>query len=164
MTSYRRTRSAILEGTKSLIASVGLQKTNMIDIADTSQVSRATLYNHFRDKGSVIRALVESEVERIFQMIDSDISPVDALTGISLAISSDGAFRMMRTIDPAILTQMLTRVEDPLWQQIHAGLKGLVHDEKLTEIAQLWLVGQVMQPLGSDQSREQAKAIISLLP
>jgi len=163
MTSYRRTRSAILEGTKSLIATVGLQKTNMIDIADTSQVSRATLYNHFRDKGSVLRALLESEVERIFQMIDSDISPVDALAGISLAISSDGALDMMRITDPAILTQMLTRVDDPLWQQIHVGLKHLVHDEKLTEIAQLWLVGQVMQPLNLDQTQEQARSISSLI-
>lgn len=161
MTSYRRTRSAILEGTKSLIATVGLQRTNMIDIADTSQVSRATLYNHFRDKSSVLRALLESEVDRIFQLIDSDISPIEALLGISREISSDPALEMMRTTDPAILTQMLTRVEDPIWKQINEGFVRLLHDQNRSEIARLWLVGQVLQPLDVDQSREQARAIAS---
>ncbi len=163
MTSYRRTRSAILEGTKSLIAAVGLARTSMIDIADTSQVSRATLYNHFRDKSSVLRALLESEVDRIFQLVDSDISPTEALLGISREISSDSALGMMRITDPAILTQMLARVEDPLWQQIHQGLKRLLHNENRSEIARLWLVGQVLQPLTIEQSREQARAITSAI-
>lgn len=164
MTSYRRTRSAILEGTKSRITTVGLQRTNMIDIADTSQVSRATLYNHFRDKASVVRALIESEVDRIFQLIDSDISPAEALLGISQAISSDPALAMMRKTDSAILAQMLTQVEDPLWQQINAGLIRLLGDENRSEIARFWLVGQVLQPLTSKQSREHARTITSVVP
>lgn len=161
MTSYRRTRSAILEGAKSLIASVGLQSMNMIEIADTSEVSRATLYNHFRDKKSVVRALLESEVERIFQSVDSDISPMEALIGISLEISSDSALRKMRLTDPGLLTQMLTRVEDPLWQQIDVGLTRLLGAGKNAGIARLWLIGQVLQPLSADQSRDQARAITS---
>lgn len=163
MTSYRRTRSAILEGTKSLIATVGLQRTNMIDIADTSQVSRATLYNHFRDKGSVVRALLESEIDRIFQLIDSDISPADALLEISRAISSDPALEMMRRTDPAVLTQILTRTEDSLWQQINSGLVRLLGNENRSEIARLWLIAQVMQPLGADQGRTQSRAIASTI-
>jgi AcrR family transcriptional regulator len=161
MTSYRRTRSAILEGTKSLIATVGLQRTNMIDIADTSQVSRATLYNHFRDKASVLRALLESEIDRIFQLIDSDISPADALLGISQAISSDPAFEMMRRTDPAILTEILIFSDDALWQQINEGLVRLLRDPNRTEIARLWLIGQVLQPLRVEQSRAQSRAIAS---
>lgn len=159
MTSYRRTRSAILEGTKSLIATVGLQKTNMIDIADTAEVSRATLYNHFRDKASVVRALLESEVERVLLAIDADISPAEALAAISRHISTDPALEMMRRTDPAVLTQMLTRIADPLWQQINEGFVRLLRDQNRSEIARLWLIGQVLQPLDVDQSREQAKLI-----
>ena len=161
MTSYRRTQGAILEGSKSLIATVGLQRTNMIDIADTSQVSRATLYNHFRDKASVVRALLESEVDRIFALIDSDISPADALLGISREISTDPALTMMRKTDQGILAQILVRVEDPIWQQINAGLVRLLGDENRSAIARLWLIGQVMQPLGVEQGRAQARAIAS---
>lgn len=135
----------------------------MIDIADTSQVSRATLYNHFRDKGSVVRALLESEIDRIFQLIESDISPADALLEISRAISSDPALEMMRRTDPAVLTQILTRTEDSLWQEIHAGLVRLLGNENRSEIARLWLVAQVMQPLGADQGRTQSRVIASTI-
>jgi AcrR family transcriptional regulator len=159
MTSYRRTRSAILEGTKYLISTVGIQRTSMIDIADTSEVSRATLYNHFRDKASVLRALLESEMDRVFFAIDSDISPTEALAEISRQISSDPALEMMRRTDLAILTQMLTRIEDPLWQQITHGLNRLLRNEGRSGIARLWLVGQVLQPLTAEQGREQARVI-----
>lgn len=135
----------------------------MIDIADTSQVSRATLYNHFRDKGSVVRALLESEIDRIFQLVDSDISPADALFEISRAISSDPALEMMRRTDPAVLTQILTETEDALWQQINAGLIRLLGNENRSEIARLWLVAQVMQPLGADKGRTQSRAIASTI-
>jgi AcrR family transcriptional regulator len=161
MTSYRRTRSAILEGTKSLIATVGLQRTNMIDIADTSEVSRATLYNHFRDKSSVLRALLESEMDRVFLAIDSDISPTEALSEISRQISSDPALAMMRRTDPAVLMRLLTQVEDPLWQQITHVLNGLLRSESRSDIARLWLVGQVVQPLTSEEGRKQAREITS---
>ena len=162
MTSYRRTRSAILEGAKSLIASVGLQRMNMIEIADTSEVSRATLYNHFRDKGSVLRALLESEVQRVFQLVDSDISPAEALAEISLAISSDAALKTMRLADSGLVTQMLARTEDSLWVQIDLGLARLLGDGVISDIARLWLIGQVLQPLTPEQCRGQALAIASL--
>jgi AcrR family transcriptional regulator len=159
MTSYRRTRSAILEGTKILIATVGLQRTNMIDIADTAEVSRATLYNHFRDKASVLRALLDSEMERVFLAIDSDISPADALAEISRQLSSDPALNTMRNTDPAVLAQMLSHMEDPLWLQIKEGLNRLLPNEIQSHLARLWLVGQVLQPLADEQGREQARAI-----
>jgi AcrR family transcriptional regulator len=161
MTSYRRTRSAILEGTKSLIVKVGLQRTNMIDIADAAEVSRATLYNHFRDKASVLRALLENEIERVFLVIDADISPTEALSEISRHVSSDPALARMRSTDPAVLTQMLSHAQDPLWLQIKEGLNPLFNNESRSDIARLWLVGQVLQPLTSEQSREQARQIAS---
>ncbi len=162
MTSYRRTRSAILEGAKSLIASVGLQRMNMIEIADTSEVSRATLYNHFRDKGSVLRALLESEVERVFQLVDSDIAPAEALAELSLAISSDAALKTMRVVDSGLVTQMLAQTDDALWVQIDLGLNRLLGNGVRSGIARLWLLGQVLQPLTPEQSREQARAIASM--
>jgi AcrR family transcriptional regulator len=59
--THRRTESAILEGAKKLISQFGLSNISMIEIADASQVSRATLYNHYRDKSAVISALITAE-------------------------------------------------------------------------------------------------------
>ena len=39
----------------------------MIEIADASEVSRATLYNHYRDKNAVLMALITAEVERLVE-------------------------------------------------------------------------------------------------
>ena len=66
--THRRTQSAILEATKSLIATTGLKKMSMIEIADASEISRATLYNHYRDKESVVLALCESELARLVEI------------------------------------------------------------------------------------------------
>lgn len=134
---------------------------NMIEIADTSEVSRATLYNHFRDKGSVLRALLESEVERLFQMVDSDISPSQALMEMSRAISSDVALKTMRQADSALVTQMLAKTDDPLWQQVDEGLVRLIGNRDGADIARLWLIGQVLQPLTPEQCREQSRVIAS---
>lgn len=160
MTSYRRTRGAILEGAKLLVAMHGLQKANMVDIADTAEVSRATLYNHFRDKASVMRAVLESEVERILRIIDTDISQESALAQISVEISSDPAFATMRKTDGGVLTLLLTNMEDPLWVQIRAGLFQFLGDDVRAEVAQRWLVAQALQPLSAAQSVEQARRIV----
>ena len=162
MTSYRRTRSAILEGTKRLVATVGLQRTNMIDIADTSEVSRATLYNHFRDKSSVLRAVLESEIERIFLVVDSEMSPVEGLARIAREISSDPALEMMRKSDAGMLAQLLVQQEDSLWIQVHTALKELLGNEDTATIARLWLVGQVLQPLSADQIQKQSEYLVSI--
>ena len=61
-TSYRRTELAIINGAKRMISQIGFRKLNMIDLASESQVSRATLYNHFRDKDAVGLALIQFEV------------------------------------------------------------------------------------------------------
>lgn len=159
MTSYRRTRSAILEGAKSLVASRGLQRANMVDIADTAEVSRATLYNHFRDKPSVMRAVLESEVERLLQIIDTDLSQEKALAQLSVEISTDPALSTMRKTDAGVITVLLTNVQDPLWVQFRAGLHQLLGDDIRTEVAQRWLVAQVLQPLTATQSVEQSRRI-----
>ena len=84
--THRRTQSAILIATKQLIATVGLAKMSMIEIADTSEVSRATLYNHFRDKESVVAALCESECERLISIARSAANASEALEILSIEI------------------------------------------------------------------------------
>ena len=161
MKSYRRTRAAILESAKKSLETQGFASTSMIEIADRAEISRATLYNHFRDKGSVYRTLLEYEVERVFGMIDAHILPEEALSEMSQQISADPALETMRRTDPAVLLHMLTRIEDPLWQKVNQKLKRFVISESGSDIARLWLVGQVLQPLTDEQSREQARAISS---
>ena len=120
--THRRTQSAILEGAKNLIATVGLSKMSMIEIADTSQVSRATLYNHYRDKESVLVALCDSELRRLVAVAQSASNPTDALEVLSIQVSSDSALAHMRTSDLAPLAQALAATTNPLWIQFNDAL------------------------------------------
>ena len=87
----------------------------MIEIADASEVSRATLYNHYRDKSAVTTALITAEVEHMIALANSAGTPADALEKLSLYISTDGALASMRDHDKAALTEMLAHAEHPLY-------------------------------------------------
>lgn len=158
--THRRTESAILEGTKSLIAQFGLANISMIEIADASEVSRATLYNHYRDKNAVLAALVTAEVELIIDLAGKAGTPADALEKLSLYISTDPALAAMRQHDPGALTQALSHSDHPLYLELARSLYGATKSEAGTGVAMRWLIGQVMQPLNARQSREQAELLV----
>jgi len=158
--THRRTESAILEGTKSLIAQFGLSNISMIEIADESQVSRATLYNHYRDKSAVISALITAEVKLIIDLAGKAGTPADALEKLSLYISTDPALAAMRQHDQSALTQALSHSDHPLYLELARSLYGATKTEAGTGVAMRWLIGQVMQPLNAKQSREQAELLV----
>lgn len=161
VTTHRRTQSAILAGTKNLIATVGLAKMSMIEIADTSEVSRATLYNHYRDKESVITALCESEILRLIAIAHSAPNATDALELLSIQISTDAALAHMRIHDPARLTQGLTATKNRLWTAFSDALAEITGSQVLADLALRWLVGQALNPLTSEESRLHAELLIS---
>jgi AcrR family transcriptional regulator len=132
----------------------------MIEIADASEVSRATLYNHYRDKNAVISALITAEVEYMIELANKAGTPADALEKLSLYISADAALAAMRIHDQSALTSALSHADDPLYLVIARCLYGATKSEAGTGVAMRWLIGQVMQPLSIKQSREQAELLV----
>ena len=159
--THRRTQNAILEATKQLITTTGLKKMSMIEIADVSEVSRATLYNHYRDKDSVIRALCEFEMQRLVEIAQIAPDATSALEQISIKISGDEALAAMRTQDSDSLTIALSAQGDTLWKAFSIAMGHLLGSEK-GELATRWLIGQALHPISSAQSRAQAEAITSI--
>lgn len=156
---HRRTESAILQGTKELIAKFGLSNISMIEIADHSQVSRATLYNHFKDKSAVLEALLRSEVERVIEISINAKTPADALELLSKEISSDSALKAMRVHDGLILNSLMVHAEHPLYLQLARAVHERTNSEAGTGLAMHWLLGQVAQPISEKASREQAELL-----
>jgi AcrR family transcriptional regulator len=157
---HRRTEEAILEGTKSLIARVGIAGLSMIEIADHSQVSRATLYNHFRDKDAVLAALLSSEVSRICSEATNAGTPADALEALSIAISTDQALEALRRFDGEILSGALAHTQSELFIDIAKVLFAATKSEAGTGVAMRWLIGQALQPITPEQSRAQAALLV----
>jgi AcrR family transcriptional regulator len=159
--THRRTQSAILQATKTLIATTGLKKMSMIEIADASEVSRATLYNHYRDKESVLLALCESELARLVEIAQNAPDAQSALEVLSLQVSSDPALAAMRNQDPDQLSLALTKHDNHLWKAFAIALNHLLGEEK-SALALRWLLGQALHPLSAEQSRSQAKGITDI--
>lgn len=157
--THRRTESAILSTTKDLIAENGLSNISMIEIAERSQVSRATLYNHYRDKDAVISALIDSEIDRLVE-ITTSATPADALEKLSLAISQDRALAAMRIHDAHFLAAALVHSEDPRYLRFAQAVHSLTKTPETTGIAMRWLIAQVMQPLSPEQARSQAARLV----
>jgi AcrR family transcriptional regulator len=157
---HRRTESAILEGTKALIAQHGVSNISMIEIADASEVSRATLYNHYRDKNAVLEALITAEVERLVALASRAGTPADALETLSREISADSALASMRVHDADLLIAIMSRAENPLYLVLAQCIYQSTKSEAATGLAMRWLLGQVMQPITAKQSREQAEFLV----
>jgi AcrR family transcriptional regulator len=158
--SHRRTEDAILQATKDLISKSGLTKISMIDISARSQVARATLYNHFRDKSAVIEALLQAEISRVIHEMDKAGTPADALEFLSQSISSDPALAGLRIHDPALLAQLLIHSEHPLYLELARAIFSLTQSPSATGLAMRWLLGQVLQPVTPEQSRDQAVLLV----
>lgn len=132
----------------------------MIEIADSAEVSRATLYNHYRDKQAVLSALIAAEVELLIEISAKAGTPADSLEELSKYISTDAALAAMRIHDQAVLTKILASAEHPLYLALAKSLYATTKSAAGTGIAMRWLLGQAMQPLNPAQSREQAEVIV----
>ncbi len=132
----------------------------MIDIASASEVSRATLYNHYRDKSAVLEALITAEVHRLVAIATKAGTPADALEKLSQDISADTALAAMRIHDSTALIAIMSHSENPLYLVVARCIFEATKSEAGTGLAMRWLLGQVMQPILPRQSREQAELLV----
>jgi AcrR family transcriptional regulator len=116
------------------------------------------LYNHYRDKDSVIRALCESQLAQLVGVAQAAPDVTSALEQVSILVSKDSALAAMRAQDPDLLTIALSAQHDTLWTAFSIALSNLLGLEK-SELAIRWLIGQVLHPINPAQSRSQAESI-----
>lgn len=161
---HRRTRSAIMEAAKALLTETGISATNMIEIADRAQVSRASLYNHFRDKDEVFVALVETELERISTLALVAQSRAEALYLISREISEHQGLQKALQTDGDIMAGALTASDHKIWVEIYAQLSKIFATDVVgVGLILRWLMGQVTAPLSAEHSKQQADRLAAIL-
>jgi AcrR family transcriptional regulator len=127
----------------------GYSATSMIDIADTAEVSRATLYNHFRDKVSVFRAFFAYELERITSEAHRAGTAENALTLLARSVSTSSILETIRNTDPGLLVSALSSTTDPLWGRIEADMATLFGER--ASLVTTWLLGQVLVPISVEK-------------
>jgi AcrR family transcriptional regulator len=164
MATSQRSRIAILAGAKEVVASVGSYESLMNEIAERSEVSRATIYNHFSDREELMLALLASEVERLISIAQSASSKRDALYQLSRAISEDPALAKMAETDHDDIVALTTITDHPLWIDIHRAAAHIFgEDENTVGLILRWLIAQVTSPLTESQSDTQSSRLATLL-
>lgn len=68
--SISKTRQKLVDVARQLFAKNGMERTTMNDIAMASGKGRRTLYTYFKSKEEVYNAVIESELERLSDMLD----------------------------------------------------------------------------------------------
>ena len=74
-----KTRAKLVDVARQLFAKKGVEDTTMNDIAVASKKGRRTLYTYFKSKEEIYMAVVEAEIEMLYQTLNKvaqkDISP-----------------------------------------------------------------------------------------
>ncbi|WP_299233179.1 TetR/AcrR family transcriptional regulator [uncultured Bacteroides sp.] len=74
-----KTRAKLVDVARQLFAKKGVEDTTMNDIAIASKKGRRTLYTYFKSKEEIYMAVVEAEIEMLYQTLhkvaQKDISP-----------------------------------------------------------------------------------------
>jgi AcrR family transcriptional regulator len=144
-----RTRRGLLDGAARAFAEHGLRACTMQAIAAAAGVAKATLYNHFRTKDEVARALLAAELDRL--TAEAGARPPDAaLALLADELAGSPVLRRLRATDPEVLLALLA-VPPETWALLTARLAAVLGvdweaDADAVELPARWLLGVTLQP------------------
>ena len=166
--TYRTTHESIIIAAKKLMAEQGFRAMNMIELASEAEVSRATLYNHFRDKEAIGVALAQYEVEEALTYLGT---PIDFLINFANVISQSEVLSALRKHDRDLLPTIFmpsagSGIQDDevaaqvasIWRKVGETLKHRLGEA--APMAFIWLIGQSLAPLSPESIRSQAEKLI----
>lgn len=152
LTQATDTRELIVESAYACFRRQGLQKTTIVDIARTANVSRSTVYEYFSDKGAILEACAEHASEQFYremsQAMNRSVSLEEKLSYAAVfvtqarkAIASgkyfdEDAISLLLTKDAAVLLRECVEFFAPYLSA--AKLTGEVRKDLDVEAAGEW--------------------------
>ena len=158
------TRAVLVAGAARAFAAHGVRACTMQAVAAAAGVSKATLYNYFRTKDELVRALLRAELARLTALAGA-LPPEQALAALADELGEHPVVRRMAEVEPETLTALVG-----LDAEGFAGLSGrlgaaLGTDEDGAGIALRWLLGVLLQPARSSaRHRAAARLAVAVLP
>ena len=142
----------------------GLRACTMQAVAAAAGVSKATLYNYFRTKDEVARALVELEVARLTGLAAA-LPPDEALAALADEVGEHPVVRRLAAVEPETLTRLVDVPPQVVGELTAALAAALGTDEDGAGIALRWLLGMMLQPTRSSaRHRAAARVAAAVLP
>lgn len=102
-----RARSGIIEAAAALVAVGGQKSVTMAAVGRKAAVAKATVYNHFRDRDELLRALLATERERMVAHCAS-VPRAEQLTTAARWLGQSAVIAGLRRHDPAIVLGLAT--------------------------------------------------------
>jgi len=156
------TRRGLLDGAARAFAEHGVRRSTMQSIASAAGVAKATLYNHFRTKDDVVRALLAVELDRLTDLAGAR-APREALAALSDEVGGHPVLRRLAEVEPEVLPRLLA-VDVERWATIQDRLAtALRTDADGAELAARWLIGVVLRPGRSFDRHRQAARLAAVL-
>ncbi len=117
-------------------------------VAAAAGVSKATLYNYFRTKDELARALLRTELARLTALA-AELPPDAALAALADELGEHPVLRRLALVEPETLTALVD-VPPEVFGELTARLAtALGTDEDGAGIALRWLLGVLLQPARS---------------
>jgi AcrR family transcriptional regulator len=155
-----RTRLGLLAGAGRAFAEQGLRRSTMQSVAAAAGVAKATLYNHFRTKDEVARALLALELDRL-SAAAAALPTGEALAALSDELGAHPVLRRLAETEPEVLAALLGTDR---WAELTGRLAWALRvDEDGAQLAGRWLLGVVLQPGRSTARHRQAARLAAVL-
>ena len=157
-----RTRAGLLTGAARAFAEHGLSGSTMQSVAAAAGVSKATLYNHFRAKDDIARALFGTELDRLIGA--AAVLPLpQALALIADELAVHPVLRRLAEVEPAALLALMT-VDAERWAELTTVLADTLQvDPDAADLLARWLLGVILQPGRSTTRRRHAERLAEAL-
>jgi len=155
-----RTRLGLLAGAARAFAEQGLRRSTMQSVAVAAGVAKATLYNHFRTKDEVARALLALELDRL-STTAAALPTAEALAALSDELGAHPVLRRLAGTEPEVLAALLGTDR---WNELTGRLAAALRvDDDGAELAARWLLGVVLQPGRSTTRHRHAARLAAVL-
>ena len=139
----QRARSEIVAAAAELIAESGLAAVTMAGAARTAGVAKATVYNHVRDRGELLSAVLTDQWAAL-QRACADQPPEQRLSTAAAWVSESPVLDGLRRNDPDVLVAISSAaLRDP---QVLEVVSGWIPDGRDPQAALRWLVSFAICP------------------
>ncbi|SFK49700.1 TetR/AcrR family transcriptional regulator [Geodermatophilus ruber] len=157
-----RTRAGLLAGAARAFAQRGVRRSTMQSIAAAAGVAKATLYNHFRTKDEVARALLAAELDRLGALA-AGLPPPAALDALAEEVAGHPVLRRLTVEEPETLVALLA-ADPACWAQLRDRIAAALRADRVAaEVVVRWLAALVLQPGDSGTRRTSAARLAALL-
>ena len=163
--AMERARAAALTGAREALAERGVRALTMVDVADKAGLARATLYNHVRDKESLLELLLRSELDACERMLASGTDIASTLAVTAGYLAGHPALVGIRRVEPQALTPLAAPAEGALWDAARAAIaQGLTRNARIpsgtdVDLVLRWLCSVVVAPAAPEALGAQARAL-----